>query len=124
MPARGLHVADPLQPHRLPPDGDQVGVGGEEHGWKDGERGGVEVHARVFVCGGECKGKRSREDKEVKIASALLADDTAIMVTKGDTYESVRKVEEGMDKWEERNTEVKEERLEVGIEEGEGCYGV
>ena len=37
------------------------------------------------------------------------------MRTKGDMNESARRVKEVMDKWEERDNENKEERLEFGI---------
>lgn len=59
------------------------------------------------------------EAKEVRVTSALFADDTTIVGTKGEIDESVRRVKGVMNKWEERNNDDKEEVLEFGTEEGE-----
>ena len=59
------------------------------------------------------------EAKEMKVSSALFADDTTILGVKGEMDESVRRVKEVMNKWEERNNDDKEEVLEFGTQEGE-----
>ena len=64
--------------------------------------------------------KGSSETKEVKITSALFADDTTIVGTKGEINEGVERIKSVMNKWEERNNDDKEEVLEFGTEEGKG----
>ena len=55
----------------------------------------------------------------MRVTSALFADDTVIVSTKGEMDESVQRVKEVMNRWEERNNEDKEEVLDFGTEEGE-----
>ena len=52
------------------------------------------------------------------VSSALFADDITIVGTRGELEEGVGAVKEVMGKWEERNNEDKEERLEFGTAEG------
>ena len=91
--------------HRLEIGGDRVGVnfrwvpGGSFAGAKTWERG-------------------SSEAKVVKVSSALFADGTTFVGKKSEMEEGVRAAKEVMGRWEERNNEDKEERLEFGTEEG------
>ena len=55
----------------------------------------------------------------MRIKSALFADDTTIVGTKGEINEGVERIKSVMNKWEERNNDDKEEALEIGTEEGE-----
>ena len=63
--------------------------------------------------------KGCTEAVNVRITSALFADDTTIVGTKGELDEGVRVIKREMNKWEERNNDAKEEVLEFGTKEGE-----
>ena len=60
----------------------------------------------------------SSEAKTVVVSSLLFADDTTIVGRKGELGGGVGAVKEVMGKWEERNNEGKEERLEFGAAKG------
>ena len=67
---------------------------------------------RLFVCKGECVVEReSTETKEVMITSVLFPDHTAIVGSNRNMNESVRRVKEVMNRWEERLNEDRKERL-------------
>ena len=88
------------------------------------ELGGKGAGVRFrWVPGGSFSGTKtwergSSEAKTVVVSSLLFADDTTIVGRKGELGEGVEAVKEEMGKWEERNNEDKEERLEFGTAEG------
>ena len=81
------------------------------------ELGGEGVGVRFrWVPGGSFSGTKTW-GKGV-VSSLLFADDTTIVGRKGELWEGMGAVKEVMGKWEERNNEDKEERLEFGTAEG------
>ena len=88
------------------------------------ELGGEGVGVRFrWVLWGSFSGSKtwergSSEAKTVVVSPLLFADDTTIVGRKGELGGGVGAVKEVMGKWEERNNEDKEERLEFGTAEG------
>ena len=87
-----------------------------------GREGDVGVGWR-WVPGGSFAGegnweKECSEAREVRVRLVLFADDTTIVGEKGELGRGVDRMKEVMGRWEERNNEDKEERVEFGTEEG------
>ena len=62
--------------------------------------------------------KECSEAKEVRVRLVLFADDTTIVGEKGELGRGVERMKEVMGRWEEKNNEDKEEKVEFGTEEG------
>ena len=119
VPARGLREGCATSPILFNIFHQAVMRQAEEARRREGEVG---VGWR-WVPGGSFAGvgnweKECSEAKEVRVRLVLFADDTTIIGEKGELGRGVDRIKEVMSRWEEKNNEDKEERVEFGSQEG------
>ena len=119
VPARGLREGCATSPVLFNIFHQAVMRQAEEARCREGEVG---VGWR-WVPGGSFAGagnweKECSEAKEVRVRLVLFADDTTIVGEKGELGRGVDRMKEVMGRWEEKNNEDKEEKVEFGTEEG------
>ena len=121
LPARGLREGCSTSPILFNVYHQAVMRLAEERRDEVSDRPGVEWR---WIPGSSFAGNRvwekgCTEAKSVWITSALFADDTTIVGTKGELDEGVNAIKNEMNRWEERNNDDKEETLDFGTCEGE-----
>ena len=119
VPARGLREGCATSPVLFNIFHQAVMRQAEEARCREGEVG---VGWR-WVPGGSFAGvgnweKECSEAKEVRVRLVLFADDTTVVGTKEELGRGVDRMKEVMGRWEEKNNEDKEEKVEFGTEEG------
>ena len=119
VPARGLREGCATSPVLFNIFHQAVMRQAEEARCREGEVG---VGWR-WVPGGSFAGagnweKECSEAKEVRVKLVLFADDTTIVGEKGELGRGVERMKEVMGRWEEKNNEDKEEKVDFGTEEG------